>query len=91
MNTKNKDFGKVAGVITIISAIGIMIVKMMTDNEPDSYIMPVVLLCLGVVFIGINSEKTSVYNKMSPKTRNISITALIICLIVGIVFAFFNI
>lgn len=50
METKTKNSNKVLGIIITACAVGIMIVKYFTHGNLDSYIMPFVLFCVGMVF-----------------------------------------
>ena len=64
METTKANFSRVAGVIIMICAMGMTALNIFLNKNMDSYIMPFILLMLGIMFI---SRKQKVFAK-SPST-----------------------
>jgi len=88
MQTQKLSFSKGSGIIVIGCAIAITVIKYLTQGDLDSYIMPFILLCMGVVFM---SQKEKVEKKpfnLSTKQARISMAIVLVSLIAGSI-AFF--
>jgi len=84
MTTSKKGSARISGIITIACALGITILNIIQNNNVDSYIMPFILLMIGLFFLFPKPAEESVKIKMGKVARRIVIAALSISLIAGI-------
>ena len=89
MKSLKLNFSKVSGIIITVCAIGIIALKYFTNGDLDSYILPVILLCVGAVFIFQKPENNAKQIELNPAKRNIILSVLSIMIIVGFI-AFFS-
>ncbi len=84
MDTKKKNLTKVLGIITILSAIGIIVLNYFTKEDfLDSLIIPCLLIWLGTIFI-TRKQKGAEEIKLSDKNKKILLSGSLIALIAGI-------
>lgn len=85
METSSRNFKVVSGVTIIICAIFMIALNIIAKENMDSYIMPFILLWLGVLFLTRKSDEERPQISMSPKKRMFMIASLSISLVGGIV------
>jgi drug/metabolite transporter (DMT)-like permease len=76
---------KFLGIIIGVSAIGLMILKYITNGNYDSFMLPIILLVLGSIIYSRKPEKESKQIVTDPKTRKMIISALSVLVITGII------
>ena len=85
MESKKSNSVKVLGAITIACAIIMLGFNYFTKENPNSLIMPFILLCLGITFITQKQKEYKNPVKIDPKRRKIILSILSIVLITGII------
>lgn len=88
MESRKLNVSKPAGIIIAVCAIGIMIVKFLTNGEIDSYIMPFILLCISVIVFSAKPNAESKRLEFSKKQSKVLLSIASIILISGIVMFF---
>jgi len=88
MQTQKLSFSKVSGIIVIGCAIAIIVIKYLTQGDLDSYIMPFMLMCMGVVFLSRKNKEEEKPFYMSPKQARIAMAIVLVSLIAGIIVFF---
>jgi len=81
--TKNGTV-KISGIIISICALGITILNAVQGNNMDSYIMPFILLMLGMSLLFRKQGEEKAQIKLGKRPRRIVIAALSISLLSGI-------
>jgi len=84
MEIKKNGSLKISGSITIACALGITILHVLQGENLDSYILPFILLMLGISFLFRRPTSENRQIKMSRTARKIVIAALSISLVAGI-------
>lgn len=85
METSEKVIIKLPGFITIVSAVATIVFHALQGHEMDSYIMPFILLIFGISILFRKPGEESKKIKMEKSTRRITITALSISLVSGVI------
>lgn len=81
MNTRAKN----SGIVIAVCAIGIMIVKYLTNEGFDSYVLPFILLCISGTLFFRKPKKESKQIQVSKKQQNIILSIASIALVTGLV------
>ena len=76
------------GTIIAICAIGMMVVKYITNGNFDSYILPFILLWISVIVFFNKPKKENKQVELSKKQQYIILSALSITLVSGLVVFF---
>ena len=85
MKTSDKVKIKIPGIITIVSALVMVLFHALQGHRMDSYIMPFILLMFGILILLRKPEPESQMPGLEKSTRRIVLAALSISLIAGIV------
>jgi len=85
MEKSDRKLAKVSGLIMIVSALGISLLNVLERNPFDSYIMPFILLMVGMVYLLRKTENEQRSLQIGKKQKRIVIATLSISLVGGIV------
>lgn len=88
METKNVNLRRVLGIIIVVSAIGIMILKYFTFKSYDDFIMPIILVGMGIMFTFMKPEEEKKQIVLSRRKQFILVSTLSIVVVAGIITAF---
>ncbi len=73
------------GTIIAASAIGMMVLKYVTNGNMDSYIMPFILLCFSVIVFSNKSKKDNEQKIFSEKQQKVLLSTALVALGTGII------
>ncbi|MBT3210129.1 MAG: hypothetical protein HN704_07380 [Bacteroidetes bacterium] len=73
------------GSIIAVSAIGIIILKFITNGDIDSYVMPFILLCLSVIVFLPKTKKVKPQKEISKKFQKVILSIVSLALVTGII------
>jgi len=85
MDAEKAKFRKACGLIMIICASAVAVLNLALNKNTDNYIMPLILLIPGILFIIRKQSEESRQILLSPKKRKIIVTTLSLFLVAGIV------
>jgi len=85
MKTSDKVKIKIPGIITIVSALVLVLFHALQGHEMDTYIMPFILFMFGILILLRKPEDEIRKPRLEKSTRRIVLAALSISLIAGIV------
>ncbi len=85
METMKVNTVRTLGIVIIISALAIGALKYYTEGDIDSYMMPFILFCMGVVFVTKKSAEKPKQIRLKPHQARIALWVGTIVLIMGII------
>lgn len=85
METSEKIVIKIPGIITVVSAVAMVLFHALQGHGMDSYILPFILFMLGIIILLRKPEVESKRTRMGKTARRITIAALSLSLVAGTV------
>ncbi len=85
MESKTRKF---LGAIIAVSAIGMIVIKYISNENIDSYMLPLILLFTSVVIISNKSKKSKQVKAISKKQHKVILSSGLIALGTGIIIFF---
>ena len=82
METRVKNL---LGTIIAVSAIGMMLMKYIANENIDSFILPFILLCLSVIIFFNKSKKENKQVELSKKQQYIILSLVSVALVAGLI------
>lgn len=85
METSEKVIAKLPGIITLVCAAAMVLFHALQGHGMDAYILPFILIMCGINILLRKPEEERKKVKMGKSSRRITIAALSISLVAGIV------